>query len=235
MLCRKDDVRLHCLGKINFYHGLAISLLLHVSLVLPLLLTTLHTADQSRHERLRIEVFGMVSNRQMEEQHMGTEAPQQGKRPAQQVNNTVPRTSPDKYQTVAAESPVHVQKTDEPVFAQMPVVSDTAGAVVEQRQQTINYEAATVEYAGKVGKRVQTNLVYPKEVREDGLTGVTRIAFTITLSGDIKEGTLRVIKSSGYAALDSSALRSARVSAPFEDPPGGQANVAVNVYFNRDI
>lgn len=229
---------LHCLTKLNLYHWLAISLLLHVSLALPFLWTTLHIPDQHRQEKLGIELYGMISNRQMEEQHKGDEVPQQTQKTVQPVNNAlnrpINRPTPDKYQ---AESPVQVEKTDDTsnqsqqASVAMPVSS--AGAAVEQRQQMNDYKAIN-EYANKVIKRVRANLVYPKEVKENGLTGTTTIAFTITLSGNIKEGTLRVIKSSGYAALDASALRAAQSSAPFEEPPGEQ-DAAVPVDFDHDI
>jgi protein TonB len=217
---------------------MAISLLLHISLALPFLLPTLHTADQSSHEKLRIELFGMITNRQMEERHEGTESPQQEKRAAQQVNHIVPRPSADKYQTVAAKSPVQVEKAEDnpnltqPVFsASLPVDSSKAGATVEQRQQSISSRAALQEYMAKVTKRIQTNLVYPKEVRENGVEGIAIIAFTITSSGDIREDSLRVQKSSGYAALDSSAVRSARDSVPFEKPPK-ELDIVIAVSFD---
>jgi protein TonB len=231
---------LHCLRKITFYHGLAISLLLHASLALPFLLPPLHAAKQSQQEKLRIELFGMISNRQVEERHEGTENPQQEKKMAQQENQAVPRPSADTYQTVAAKSPVQSAKAEDnpnqaqPVFrASLPVDSSKAGAAVEQRQQSINSKAALQEYMAKVTKRIQTNLVYPKEVRENGVEGITLIAFTITTAGDIREDSLRVQKSSGYAALDSSAVKSAQDSAPFEKPPK-ELDIAIAVAFDVD-
>lgn len=224
-------MNLRYLAKFDFNHWLAISLLLHLCLVSPLFLVNLHAPDQSRHEKLSLELFGMMSNRQIEERHAATEAPQQAKQ--------TPRSPADRYLTTTTESPVHVAKTDESVPksepAQMstPVVS--AVEAVEQRQQSINQpdlEVIKRKYMARVAKRIQTNLVYPQEVREHGVEGITTIAFTITTSGDIQGGSLRVVKSSGYATLDSNALRSARNSAPFEEPPGEQ-NVVIDVSFER--
>lgn len=212
-------MRLHCLKKFNFNYGLAISLLLHASFVLPFFLTTLHPPEQSKHERLSMELFGMISNRQMEERHKGAEDPQQPKTP-QQMTNAAVQPSSEKYQTTAAASPVQVKKTDESVSERMPVPSAslpvdsrTSGAAVEQRQQSISYEAVKNAYMAMVAKRIQDNLA--QELRANGAE--CKIAFTITSSGDISS--LRVVKSSGDAAFDSTALKSARASAPFETPP----------------
>ncbi len=247
LLSRKDDLSLYFQGKLNFYHGLAISLLLHLSLVLPFLLITLHTFDQSKHEKLRIELFGMISDRQMEERHKGSESPQQANMAAQQANNIVARQSADKYQTVAADSPVHVEKADESVPGAMmpvsgassPAYSSTADAVVEQRQQMINNNsqsdpAAILKYSFRVSERIRANLVYPQEAQENGVAGVTKIAFVITSSGNIRENSLRVVESSGSTALDFNALRAARASAPFEKPPAENVEVVIPLTFKRD-
>lgn len=221
---------MQCLRKFNLYHWLAISLLLHLSLALPFLLSTLHIPGQSRHEKLNIELFGMISNRQMEELHVGSEASQQDMRLAEQVNNTI--SSPDKYQTVTAESPVRVEKESEAVSEQMAVVSAMAGAAVAQRQQSIRIdqmEDSKRKYMARIARQIRANL--PKLVGENGGTSIfTTIAFTIIASGDIRENSLRVQKSCGNSALDSSALRTARVSAPFEIPPE-QLDMVINVYF----
>ncbi len=225
---------MNCLRRFSFYQCLAISLLLHVSLALPFLLGALHIPDHSRHEQLRIELFGMISDRQLEERHQGTAEPQQEERAVQEVKRTVPRPIPEKYQT--AESPAQVEKAEdnpnEPVA--VPVVANTAGVAEEQKQQSIRYESQAdilQAYMARVTKQIQGNLVYPKEVRENGVKGVSTIAFTITSSGNIRENSLRVQKSSGHAALDASAIRSARDSAPFEKPPK-ELDIAIAVSFD---
>ncbi|TWH45068.1 TonB family protein [Sporomusa sp. KB1] len=225
---------MHYLTKLNFYQWLAISLLLHLSLALPFLWTTLHFSKQHRQEMLKIEIYGMISNRQMEERHKGEKNPRQVPQPEQAANNAPVKPSSEKSQN---ESPVRIENADvTPLQLQAtPVmVTSPAGAETEQKQQTVNLQAVLNEYAGQVGRKVRGNLVYPKEVRENGLTGTAKIAFTITSSGEIREGTLRVIKSSGHASLDNSALQAAQASAPFDAPPGGAIDVAVNVYFDRD-
>ncbi len=235
-------------GKFNIYHGIAISLLLHLSLALPLFLPALSLAHH-RPERLNMELFGMISNRQLAEQHQGTEAPQQTKRAVQPRNNAVPKASANKYQPenkYQAESPVKVEKTDdrlspsEPVSQPQSMASNSspaaAGGSEEQVQSYIGQAEPSANeissYMTRVSKRIQNNLVYPREVKENGEQGITTVAFTITSSGNIQGGSLRVINSSGYQALDASALRTARDSAPFETPP---KELDIVVYLSFDV
>jgi protein TonB len=74
-------------------------------------------------------------------------------------------------------------------------------------------------YAMKLRGRVLANVAYPEEMKNKGITGLSIVTFTITKSGEIKEGSLKVRTSSGFQPLDSSALKAVRVSAPFEAPP----------------
>ena len=74
-------------------------------------------------------------------------------------------------------------------------------------------------YTSIVVRRLQANLVYPEKMRRNGVEAITTIAFTVTESGQIKKDSLRVRKSSGYKEMDDNALRAARDSAPFSEPP----------------
>jgi protein TonB len=222
----------HWLGKLNLFHWLAISLLLHVSLISPLFLTTLHAAEAqpNRAERLRIEVFGMVANRQLEEKHERVAEPQ----PVNKVlpaPTPAPTPAPANYQTV--KSPVLVEKVEEAPFKPVLAAPHTADEATEQKQQTISpvTEDSLQQYMARVARKVRGNLTYPQEARGNGMKGTATIAFTITSAGDIKGNSLRVQKSSGYAVLDSSALESAQVSAPFEEPPK-EIDIAIAVSFN---
>jgi protein TonB len=74
-------------------------------------------------------------------------------------------------------------------------------------------------YTSRVARRLQSNLVYPEKMRRKGIEAVTTIIFTVTGSGEIKKDSLKVRKSSGYAEMDDNALKAARASAPFDEPP----------------
>lgn len=227
-----EDVMAAYQGKSNFYRWLGASLALHAALVLPFMLFGLRPPAQFDRAKLRIELFGMVADRQLEEKKIQQKTP-----PRRQV---VRPQIPDTYKTAMAESPVKVAKREEepkPVEHQPapapPIVASTE--TVQQRQQTIrpaeNETEKTRRYLGRLTKQLRGNLVYPEMVRRHGVEGITMIAFVVMENGHIKEGTLRVIKSSGYAALDTNALQAARVSAPFEKPPK-ELSVATGVSFS---
>lgn len=247
-----------CRGKLNFYHWLAVSFVLHSCVVLPCILTGMHAPYQDKHNKLLIELYGMVANRQVEEKKKGTDVPQNSRASQQsiprQVKKAVPKQPPDKPKEAAPDTPVHVEKAhDLPNPAQQaagptpmsiassPTVAGTAGGDVEQTGQSIRYvdqgadrDADRIRgYLASLTKRLQANLVYPQEVRKNGIEGTSTIAFTITQSGTIREGSLRVQRSSGYAALDAHALKSALVSAPFEKPPK-ELDVSIAVRFSDD-
>jgi periplasmic protein TonB len=247
-----------CGERFNLTHRLVISLLLHSSLALPLLLPGLRIAGHPPRERLQIELFGMVSNRQIAEQHkaiqgaparlrIAASAPEKKVVPAHPAPPAEPRVatkSPDKLQTVTTASPVQVatleKRTSADVAAPVPASAGSAGAAsraggeIEQRGESPRAggtENKTLSYVAKVARQVNAHLIYPKEVRRNGVEGVSWITFTITPAGNIQSNSLRVRKSSGHAGLDSSALRAASMSAPFERPPQ-ELTVSIAVSFN---
>ncbi|OPY68477.1 MAG: Gram-negative bacterial tonB protein [Syntrophorhabdaceae bacterium PtaU1.Bin034] len=234
---------MHHRGTFTFYHWLGISVLLHAALVLPFVVPTLHRPERTTHNKLAIELYGMISNRQQEEKRKaGTPIPQ---RPVPRVTRqkvAIPKQPqpPDKppmESPVPMETPGPTEEASGSAGASavfVPAASGSGGSAdKDQQRQSIRSQTQRdiiQEYLAMLTKRLRTNLVYPEEVRKKGVAGICTIAFTITSSGDIREGSLRVRKSSGYPALDASALRSARVSAPFEKPPK-ELTVAIAVSF----
>ena len=227
---------LSCHKPLGFYHWLGVSWLLHCGLILPCVLIGLYTPSCQNHGKLVIELFGMVADRQ-QEARMEKVMPPPRKVP--QLIPQMPKKASEAHETVAADMPVYEEKIDEtPVPDPSPVVAVADEAVERQRQQSIAHENQdadkTREYLARLGKRLQANLVYPKEMRKSGIEGISTITFTIMESGDIRGNSLRVKKSSGYSELDANALKSALVSAPFEKPPK-ELNVSIAVAFTRKI
>lgn len=241
--------------RLTLYHWLGASLIIHAVLAAPFFLASLHMAGHVGHKKLSIELFGMISNRQVEERKKGVDAPRPVPRPARRVPLqahrpvAAPAPSPDAFTTVATESPVQVEKGDDKTHHQADGEAGTFGSsfsgasgrqggATEQKGQTIRtgeHEGGVIAaYLAKVSKRVQANLVYPEETRKHGVEGVSIVSFTITESGAIEEGSLKVRKSSGYPALDSNALKSVVASAPFERPPKEIA-VRIAVEFNVEV
>ena len=89
-------------------------------------------------------------------------------------------------------------------------------------------------YTAMVARRLQDNLIYPSEMRKKGVEGKVTIVFTITDSGRIKRGSLKVRESSGHEQLDNGALRSARSSEPFMKPPRREMTLAIEVSFEAE-
>jgi len=227
---------LSCHKPFGFYHWLGVSWLLHCGLILPCVLIGLYNPSHQNHSKLVIELFGMVADRQ-QEARMEKVMPPPRKVP--QLLPQMPKKASEAHETVAADMPVYEEKIDEtPVPDPSPVVAVADEAVERQRQQSIAHENQdadkTREYLARLGKRLQANLVYPKEMRKSGIEGISTITFTIMESGDIRGNSLRVKKSSGYSELDANALKSALASAPFEKPPK-ELNVSIAVAFTRKI
>jgi protein TonB len=239
--------------RLTIYHWLAFSLVIHGLVAVPFVLVGLHKADHVRHKKLSIELFGMVSNRQVEERKKGGGVPRPAAKPAQRVARQTGRPAApvrsDAYTTVATESPVQVEKGEEKAHEAEgegggPFGSSASGGSgmgsgnVQQKGQSIGdgdqVKSVIAAYLAKVSRRVQANLVYPEETRKHGVEGVSTVSFTVTESGAIREGSLRVRKSSGYESLDSNALKSTLASAPFEKPPK-ELTVIVAVEFNVEL
>jgi protein TonB len=230
----------------TFSHWLAISVAIHAAVILSFFLPTLHMPAKSANNKLAIELFGMVADRQQEEKRRaGLPEPVMPKQraPRQQAKRPEPK-QPDEIRTMTAETPVREEKGDEIMSPEQasravfipasPAAGSGGTSDADQRRQMIRFGSQATDritaYTTWLIKRLRANLVYPEEVRMRGVEGITTLVFTITAAGDLKGGSLRVRKSSGYPGLDASALRAVRVSAPFEKPPR-ELTVSVPVRF----
>jgi protein TonB len=242
--------------RLVFAVGLGISVLLHAVIVLPWLMGDRVAAKPPRHEQLRVDLLGLVSNRQSEQQLAGQPSPPE-KTAMAEPPRAQPAAPPQKpaarketrerpvVARQAAPSPVQVAPLAEasaPTQPDPPVQAAAApppatGAEEERTQQTVrarNTDAdALRKYLASLKKAIQGKLVYPAEAREAGYVGAPTIRFTLTESGSILSGSLAVQKSSGYPVLDESAMRAALAGAPFEKPPR-QMDVAIAVAFVQD-
>lgn len=219
---------------VTFYHWLAVSLLLHAGIVIPFVLGIPHGPRHKGHYKLTVELYGMIADRQQEEKKGGTPKKQAAVRP-REAKKTTPKQTVEKEKTPITESPVvHEEKTDtgkddsseitgsEVRVASSPGASGMGGEGISQRQLSIGHAQEsdrTKAYLARLAKKLHSHLVYPEETRRSGVEGVAWIAFVITESGTIKDNFVKIVKSSGYAALDSNAIQSALASVPFEKPP----------------
>ncbi|OPY82233.1 MAG: hypothetical protein A4E65_00881 [Syntrophorhabdus sp. PtaU1.Bin153] len=105
----------HYRGELNFYHWLAVSLVLHAIIIaLPFSVMSVRTPHQNKNNKLAIELFGMIADRQQAEKRGGTgiiprRAVQQRvtRQPVKKASRQAP---PDTYKTTATDSPVYEEK-----------------------------------------------------------------------------------------------------------------------------
>ena len=230
----------------RFAIGLGLSVLLHAALVLPWLVRARPEASPPPREQLVVDLLGMVSNRQVEQQQVArpAEPPPAAPQPKPVARKETRERAPAPRQV--APSPVQVARVEEPVRAppepptQAPVAAPppVANAAEEDRmQQTVRARDegadALRKYLAGLRKAIQGKLVYPVEAREAGYVGAPTIRFTLTEEGNILSGSLAVAKSSGYPVLDESAMRAAQAGAPFEKPPR-RMEVAIAIGFVQE-
>ncbi len=235
----------------RFAVGLGVSVLLHAALVLPWLMNDWAPAQSQKRDQLVIDLLGLVSNRQVEQQQAGQPEPPEP--PRERVAAPAPALAkPAVKKETRERSPVLRQTAPSPVQVERPVqepvqvspeptvaaVQPPANGAEEDRvQQTVRARSADPDairkYLAGLKKAIQSKLVYPAEAREAGYVGAPMIRFTLTESGEILPGSLAVQKSSGYPMLDESAMRAALAGAPFDRSPR-QMEVAIAVAFARE-
>jgi protein TonB len=82
-------------------------------------------------------------------------------------------------------------------------------------------EAASAKYLNEnfayIRDKILRNVSYPDTARRMGWQGQVLLSFIITADGLVRE--FKIIKSSGFAMLDKSAVESVKDTAPFPKPP----------------
>ena len=239
-------------------------MLIHAAVVLPFMLSVFSAPPpKSGVVKLDLELFGMLSDREVEEKRMAgvpelPPGPAPKPKPKPEEPPVQPQAEPVPEPVAAAvELPAELMNEPPEPFIESPVVipvarpvavaaasnvsggggvflpaSGTGGGgggsggrdAADRRGETLRRGRAGDAdplslYTSRVARRLQSNLVYPEKMRRKGIEAVTTIIFTVTESGQIKRDSLKVRKSSGYGEMDDNALKAARESAPFDEPP----------------
>lgn len=207
--------------------GLLISLVIHV-LPFALVMALSHVrfaVPQRAGERLQVELFGMVTGQQVAgqqamaaiEEQKGEAAPEEEKAPEEP-----PHPAAQKREPTAVV--IH-KKKQSPAPPREHHVAGHAGqeAVAGRVQQTIgggnSADSLKRQYLAALSRIMRGRLVYPLKARAKGLTGVTRVAFTVSEAGNIVPGSASVLQTSGYAELDQAALNAVRGNTQLPQPP----------------
>lgn len=88
------------------------------------------------------------------------------------------------------------------------------------------------KYLSQIRKTLQDNLEYPHFARKAGLEGIATVYFCISPDGHIVVRSLKILKTSGYSALDEQAIETVQNSSPFPPPPNGAIEVYIPVSFS---
>jgi protein TonB len=224
--------------------ALAVTLALHAGLMLPVFMSLPKVKEKA--DKLVVVTLGLVTDHQVKEQ-AATAKPDVAKPPPRKAQQARPKQKtptpapPEKLITPQHPVPAPTMAPQPAAAEQTPVSAQNANAPspienAPQKPQTIDVRQKDIDalkqYAAIVQKKIQANLVYSAQARKAGHEGSPVIKFTVTESGMILPGSLRVIRSSGYAELDESALNAAHASEPF-DRPLHQMEVAMQLGFGQ--
>ncbi|RCW68511.1 TonB family protein [Pseudorhodoferax soli] len=195
--------------------------------------------DPAPRSRLDLELFGLVSQRQVQAQAPSKAQPPPPTPPAlsepavrppapprlapqplvRRPSRPAPRADADPVQ-VADASPAVPQ--DAPPAAPPPPVEALPRPDARQAEAVRPVEDEQIaigRYVAALGRTLQRHLVYPPRARESGATGSPLIAFTVAEDGSLVPDTVRIHRSSGHPVLDEAAVQLARDSGPFARPP----------------
>lgn len=219
----------------NLAKCLAFSLALHAALASPWLYAMLVPAQRPKSQQLVLDLSGIQSQRQVQQQHQQTPPPRHEKAPTRQ-------SAPTRTQPLARAAPNDVPLTPEQpkqeheqqtAPAPQPVARDEQTAVEQHVVPQESDETLMRRYLAALRKSIQSHLAYPANARDLGQVGATIIRFTLTESGEIQPESLSIQTSSGSTMLDASALKAAQAAAPFMRPPR-RMNVVIGLSFFRE-
>lgn len=219
-------------------HGFAVSLALHSALGLAVVLPRIAPAPAPASAVLVIQLQGVIAEIQSEQKVLGEAALVQAS-----VNVTPDRPPPEAVTTTEAPVAAPVVKPldvpPSPVTETTPTSSRSSAVGVDEQlpEQTITAieqpdPDRIKDYVMALSKLIQGRIVYPDQARRAGMRGVAAVSFSITTNGQIRQETLKIVKSSGQPILDASALQTIRASAPFDAPPR-EVTVTIEIDFGR--
>jgi periplasmic protein TonB len=240
--------------KFTILHGLAASIAIHAVLGLPIIARVF--AAPPEEEPLLIELQGAAPDSQDISEIKQSELDQMRGQPVPpQPDVPVPKNESPRQEAAPSDTPPLKVTTEETPFDQpqpatkplsRPVetppptpqqkagpddnTANGANEYVPPSWKSVQVEMTDEEYSALLFKKVGNNLVYPDEAKRARLEGVTTVSFVILASGEIRPGTLKVVKSSGHPALDAGALNTIRASAPFDAPPK-EMSISLDVSF----
>jgi TonB family protein len=213
--------------------GLLVSALLHgLPLAGWLAFGSLGPAAQpSPVETLQLDVFGLLSDRQVEERR--AEEAVQGEPELEPEPEPPPlERAPPKRRT--PRPPPTPPPPTPPPPTSPPPARDEEAAQIGRTLGAREREATWLrQYLTELSRIVRSRLVYPVKARAKGWTGMVAVAFVVTEAGNVLPGSEMVHRSSGYAELDAAALNAVRLAGALPRPPK-RMEVVISVNFRED-
>ncbi|HSQ41435.1 MAG TPA: TonB family protein [Fibrobacteraceae bacterium] len=122
-------------------------------------------------------------------------------------------TEPVEPDTLPPQEQV-VEEQPEPEAPPTPPAPSAAEIQAQKQQAVAGYVKQQFVYIRKI---IASNLAYPERAQEREQEGSLLLSFVIQENGQVKN--VHVVRSSGYALLDESAVATVHKSAPFPKPP----------------
>jgi TonB family protein len=196
---------------------------------------------------LRLELFGMIADRESAEQAAiipiaqpvlpelepepePIEAPEPVPEPVPEI--------PPPPEEVPLPNKKPEPKKKEPVRQPRPApIEASAGQAGQEKRSLDGEREANLEklYLAAAARAINSQLSYPRDARQKGLTGRPRVSFRVDQNGRIPAGSISLRGTSGHEALDQNALSAvAKVTLP--PPPPGLAGkeITVTLGYNRE-
>jgi TonB family protein len=83
------------------------------------------------------------------------------------------------------------------------------------------------DYLARLKRRIEREWTYPEEARRVGMAGELVLVFTLNRAGSLTH--IQLVRSSGFPALDSEALRAVKTAAPYDPFPTQMGDEAKNI------
>ena len=83
------------------------------------------------------------------------------------------------------------------------------------------------DYLARLKRRIEREWTYPEEARRVGMAGELVLVFTLNRAGSLTH--IQLVRSSGFPALDSEALRAVKTAAPYDPFPTQMGDEPKNI------
>ena len=127
-----------------------------------------------------------------------------------EVMTVVPRPVPKR-------EPPKPKKPPAPATTAPPRATRTAALSAAPVEGSPSSALSAQQWAGRISAAIERHKRYPAEAKSRGEQGVTEVAFSIDRQGHLLSS--KIIRSSGYAALDQETLTTLQRAQPFPPPP----------------